>query len=175
MFLIDKRLAHVLVGNIQIDANHQTVSAHLFNMWAVDGLQLFHQVVTHLMGILHQVLLFKDIEHSQCCSTCQMIAAKCCTQLSVNGLEVGANQYATHRESVGNTLGNGDDIGLDTQPLMGKELTRTSVAALYLVAYQRSAITLAGVSQILGKLRCGHLDTANTLYALQNDSTDTTA
>ena len=104
-----------------------------------------------------------------------MVAAKRRSQLSVDGLEVGAYQYTTHGESVGNTLGNGDDIGLDAQPLVGKELTRTTVSALYLVAYQRSTIALAGVCQILCKLRSGHLDAAHALDAFQDDGCHTTA
>ena len=58
---------------------------------------------------------------------------------------------------------------------MGEELTATAIAALYLVAYQRGAITLAGVGQILGKLRRGHLDATDALYALQDDGSDTAA
>ena len=91
--------------------------------------------------------------------------------MTIDGLEVGRYQHGTHGETVGYALGHRDDVGLDAQPLVGEELTATAIAALYLVAYQRGAIALAGVGQILGKLRRGHLDAADALYALQDDGT----
>ena len=101
-----------------------------------------------------------------------MVATKCGAQLSVDGLEIGRYQHGTHREAVGNTLCHGDDIGFDAQPLVGKELTRTTIATLYLVANQRHTEAFAGVGQVLGKLRRRHLNASDTLDALQDDGTD---
>ena len=103
-----------------------------------------------------------------------MVAAECRTQLSIDRLELWRYQHGSHRETIGDTLGHRDDVGLDTQPLMGKELAASSVTALDLVADQHGTVALAGISQALSELWRGHLDAAHTLDALEDDGSDTT-
>ena len=94
--------------------------------------------------------VLEHVEYGQCSSTSQVVATKCGSQLTIDGFEVGTDEYGTHGESVGNTLSHRDDVGLNAQPLVGKELSASSVTALYLVANQRGTKALAGVSQLLG-------------------------
>ena len=175
MLLVYQWLTDVLMRTIQVDTYHQTATPHILYLVTLDLLQLLYQVAAYLACVFHEMFLFENVEYGQRSSTGQVVAAKCSTQLSVYRLEFRRNQYGTHRESVGNTFRYRDDVWLDVQPLMGKELTATAVSALYLVANQRNAKALAGICQILGKLRSCHLDAADALDALQDDGTDTTA
>ena len=102
-----------------------------------------------------------------------MITTKGGAQLSVDGLKLWRNQYSAHGETIGNALGHGDDVRLDAQPLVSKELSASSVAALDLVADQHGTIALTGIGQSLCELRRSHLDTAHTLDALQDDGCNT--
>ena len=122
------------------------------------------------MGILHEVFCLEHVEHGQRSRTSQMVAAKGGTQLSIDGLELWCDQYGSHRESVGDALGHGDDVGTDAQPLVSEELTASSVAALDLVADQDRAVLLAGSGQSLCKLLSREFDAAHTLDALQDHS-----
>ena len=175
MFFVNEGLTNILVRDVQFDAYHQTASAYLFDMWTVNGFELLHQVFTNRMGVLNQVLLFKDVQNSQCSSTGQMVATKGGTQLAVDGLELWTNQDTAHGETVGYALGDGDNVRFDAQPLMGKELTTTSVATLYLVTDKGSAIAFAGVGQVLGEFRRSHLNASYSLDALQYHGGNTAA
>ena len=95
-----------------------------------------------------------------------MIASKGGAQLSIDGLELRTDQHATHRESVGNTLGHSDDIRLDAQPLMGEKLSAAAVATLNLIADQHGSVLLTSGGQTLCKLWGCHLDATHTLDAL---------
>ena len=113
MLLVYQWLSNVFMRTIQVDANHETTISHILYLVAFNLLQLLHQVVAHLTGILHKMFLLKYVEYGQCCSTGQVVATKCSAQLSVNRLEVGRNQHTAHGEAVGNALGHCDDVGLD--------------------------------------------------------------
>ena len=126
------------------------------------------------MGILHQVFCLEHVEHGQRSCTCQMVAAKGGTKLSIDGLELWCDQYGSHRETVGDALGHGDDVGTDAQPLVSEELTASTIAALDLVADQDCAVLLTGSSQSLGELWGREFDAAHTLDALQDHSTHIT-
>ena len=99
-----------------------------------------------------------------------MVAAERGAELSVDGFELGRNEYSAHREAVADAFGYSDDVGAYAEPLVGEEATAASVAALYLVADKHCSVLLAELMQALGKLGCGQLDAANALNALQDDS-----
>ena len=86
--MLDERLTYHLVRHIQFDADHQSTATHLFNMRAADVPDAFHQVVANDARILHQILLFEHVEHSQCCCTSQMITSKGRTKLSIDRLKL---------------------------------------------------------------------------------------
>ena len=171
MLLIDQRLAHILVGDVEIDTDHQSTATNIYDMLLrlLQLLQLGNQVFANLMGILHKIFLFEDVEHGQCCCTGQMIASESGAQLSVDGLELRRDQHAAHRETVGDTLGYRDDVGTNAQPLVGEELTAAAVTTLDLIANQDRTVFLAGSCQALGKLGRSQFDAAHTLNALQGD------
>ena len=73
-------------------------------------LQLGDEIFANLMRILYQVLLLEDIENGESCCTCQMVATKGCTQLTIYRSKLWRNQHATHRETVTDTLGYGDEL-----------------------------------------------------------------
>ena len=110
-------------------------------------LQLGDEIFTNLMRILYQVLLLENIENGESCSTCQMVATESSTQLTIYRSKLRRNQYATHREAIADTLGYGDEIRLDAQPLVSKELTASAITALDFIANQERAVFLAGSLQ----------------------------
>lgn len=118
------------------------------------------------MRIVYKMLALNNVEHGKSSCTCQMVTAKCCAELSVFRFEIRRDKYGTHGEAVTYAFGYGDDVGTYAEPLMREELARTAVAALYLVAYQHGTILAAGCLKSLGKLLCGELYAAHTLYAL---------
>ena len=177
---MDEGLAHVLVGAVEVDAEHEAATAYVGDVvpgCAVSGCgagqraELLHEVVAHLAGVLHQAFFFKHIEHGQCGGAGQMVAAEGGAQLPIDGLELGTYQYASHREAVGDALGHGDDVGTYVEPLVGEELSRAPVATLYLVAYQYRVVLSAELLQPAGKLFGCQLDAADALYALEDDGT----
>ena len=96
------------------------------------------------MRILYQVLLLENIKNSKSCCTCQVVATESCTQLTIYRSKLWRNQHATHRETVTDTLGYGDEVRLDAQPLVSEELTASAITALDFIANQESAVLLAG-------------------------------
>ena len=94
-----------------------------------------------------------------------MVAAERGAQLAIDRLEVWRNQHSAHGETVGYTLGYGDDVGLDVKPLVGKELSAATVSALDFVANENGIVLLAESLQPLGKFLRGQFDAANALNA----------
>ena len=107
-------------------------------------LQLGDEIFANLMRILYQVLLLENIENGESCSTCQMVATESSTQLTIYRSKLRRNQHATHREAIADTLGYGDEIWLDAQPLVSKELTASTITALDFIADEDGAVFLAG-------------------------------
>ena len=59
-----------------------------------------------------------------------MVATEGSTQLTIYRSKLWRNQHATHRETIADTLGYGDEVWLDAQPLVSKELTASAITAL---------------------------------------------
>ena len=137
----------------------------------LEFLQLSDEIFANLMRILHKVLLLEDIENGESGSTCQMVATKGSTQLTIYWSKLWRNQYASHREAITDTLGYGDEIWLDAQPLVSKELTASAITALDFIANQDGAVFLAGCLQALSKLRSYHVATTYALDRLNDTST----
>ena len=135
-------------------------------------LQLGDEIFTNLMRILYQVLLLEYIENGEGCCTCQVVAAEGSTQLTIYRSKLWRNQHATHREAIADTLGYGDEIWLDAQPLVSKELTASAVTALDFIANQESAVFLAGCLQALRKLWSNHVAATYALDRLNDTSAD---
>ena len=110
-------------------------------------LQLGDEIFTNLMRILYQVLLLENIENGESCCTCQVVATESSTQLTIYWSKLWRNQYASHREAITDTLGYGDKVWLDAQPLVSEELTASAITALDFIANQESAVFLAGSLQ----------------------------
>ena len=134
-------------------------------------LQLGNEIFTNLMRILYQVLLLEDIENGESGSTCQVVATESSTQLTIYRSKLWRNQYATHREAIADTLGYGDEVWLDAQPLVSKELTASAITALDFIANQEGAVFLAGCLQALSKLRSYHVATTYALDRLDDAGT----
>ena len=96
------------------------------------------------MRILYQVLLLENIENSESRSTCQVVATEGSSQLTIYRCKLRRNQYATHRETIADTFGYGDEVWLNAQPLVSEELTASAITALDFIANQESAVFLAG-------------------------------
>ncbi len=126
------------------------------------------------MGILHQSFFLEYVKHCQGSGTCQVIATKGSTQLTIFRNEIRRYKHATHGETITDALRHAYQVGTDTQPLMGKELTTSTVSTLYLVAYQHRTILLASGLQSLRKLWGSHVHATDTLNTLKDTSADIT-
>ena len=133
-------------------------------------LQLGDEIFTNLMRILYQVLLLEDIENGESGSTCQMVATEGSTQLTIYRSKLRRNQHATHRETITDTLGYGDEIRLDAQPLVSEELTASAITALDFIADEDGAVFLAGCLQALSKLWSNHVAATYALNRLDDTS-----
>ena len=149
MLLVDELAANFLVRNIEYGTYHQTTATNLCDVAValLQLLQLGDEIFTNLMRILYQVLLLEDIENGESGSTCQVVATKGSTQLTIYRSKLWRNQYTTHRETITDTLGYGDEIRLDAQPLVSEELTASAITALDFIANQEGAVFLAGSLQ----------------------------
>ena len=63
-----------------------------------------------------------------------MVAAKGGAQHAVRSFNFGRDKYSSHGEPIANAFGTSNDVGANVEMLVSKELTRTAIAALYLVA-----------------------------------------
>lgn len=160
--------------HVEVDTYHEATATHLLDvrLLGLKFLQFGYKIFACLMRIVYKMLALHNIEHGKSCCTRQMVTAKCCSELSVFGFEVGRDKYGTHGEAVAYAFGHGDKIGTYAEPLMSKELARTAVTTLYLVAYQHSTVFLACCLKSLGKLLSGELYAAHTLYALNDAGAD---
>ena len=131
-------------------------------------LQLGDEIFANLMCILYQVLLLEYIENGESGSTCQMVATEGSTQLTIYRCKFWRNQHTAHRETIADTLGYGDEIWLDAQPLVSEELTASTITALDFIADEDSAVFLAGCLQTLSKLRSYHVATTYALNRLNS-------
>ena len=134
-------------------------------------LQLGDEIFANLMRILYQVLLLKYIKNCESGSTCQMVATKGCTQLTIYRSKLWRNQYATHRETITDTLGYGDEVWLDAQPLVSEELTASAITTLDFIADEVGTVFLAGSLQTLCELWSYHVATTYALNGLDDTST----
>ena len=101
-----------------------------------------------------------------------MVATEGCTELTIYRCKLRRNQHATHRETITYTLGYGDEVWLDAQPLVSKELTASAITALDFIADEDGAVFLAGCLQSLNKLRSYHVAATYALNSLDDTSTD---
>ena len=161
MLFLDKAGAGLFVWNIQFYANHQSLSTDINNMRKVSCLHLGSQrlddVRTYLACILHKVLVLHNIEYGESSCTSEVVASKCCSQLSVHWLEHWRYEYGTHGIAVAYTLCHSDDVWRKRgvaicQPLMSEEPATSSIAALYLVADKHGAAGGTQLAQALVEL-----------------------
>ena len=170
MLFVDELFADGLLRDIKFNANHQSTTANLQYVGIVEGTNLLHQIVAYFTGIIDQMFRFHDVEHGQSCSASQVVAAEGRTQLSKDGLEVWSNEHSAHRKPISYALGHGNEVGTNTQMLMGKELAAASVTTLNLVAHKHGAIALTENLQLLGKIGFYQSDSTYALDALEHDS-----
>ena len=168
MLIMDKTRANLLVRNVKLYAYHHATSAniHYMTVLLLHFLELTDKIVAHFVRILHKLLLLHNIENGKGSCTSQMITTECGSEHAVYRLKLRRYEHGTHRESIANALGTCYDVGTDAKPLMGKELTATTVTTLYLVADEHGTIFLASSLQALGKLLSSQAYATNTLYAL---------
>lgn len=173
VLLVDELAANFLVRNIEYGSYHQTTATNLCDVTValLQLLQLGDEIFANLMRILYQVLLLEDIENGKSGSTCQVVATKGSTQLTIYRSKLWRNQDATHRETITDTLGYGDEVWFDAQPLVSKELTASAITALDFIADEDGAVFLAGCLQSLSKLRSYHVAATYALDCLNDTST----
>ena len=173
VLLVDELAAHFLVRSVEYGAYHQATATNLCDMAValLQFLQLGDEIFTNLMRILYQVLLLEDIENGESGSTCQVVATEGSSQLTIYRCKLRRNQYTTHRETIADTLGYGDEVWLDAQPLVSEELTASTITALDFIADEESAVFLAGSLQALSKFRSYHVAATYALDRLDDTST----
>ena len=170
MLFVHESRAHLAMGDVEHGTRHESAATHLDDMLRLllQLAQSGEQIFAHLMGIVHQMLLLEDVEHSQGGGTCQMVASEGGAELALHRLEARRDEHARHGEAVAYALGHGDEVGAYAEPLVGKELTAAAVATLYLVADEDGAVAVASLEQTLGKLGCSHIQSAHALDALDD-------
>ena len=175
MLLLDETCAWLLVWYVKFDANHEALSTHIDDMRQIACLHLscesVEEELSDLGGILHEVFLFYDIEHGQCACTSEVVAAEGSAKLSVDRFETWGDEHSAHGESVADALRHSYDVWLHSCMLVGEELARTPVAALYLVEDKDGVVSIAKVAQTLEEGLVGYANAAHTLDALEDDST----
>ncbi len=176
MLLVDEVTAQLFVRNVEHHADHQAAATHFGDMGLglLQLAKLLDEVFAHLMRIVYQVLVLVHVEHGQGGGAAEMVASEGGAQLPVDWFEVGRDEQSAHGIAVGNALGHGDEVGLDAQPLVGKELSAAPVATLYLVSDEYRAVFLAGGGKPLGKLGGGHHASADALDTLQDHGANVT-
>ena len=138
--------------HVKLYAYHHATSAHVDDMavMLLHLLEFANKILAHLMRILYEMLVLHDVEHGESSCASQMVAAERSAEHAIDWFELGRDNHGTHWETIADTLGAGDDVGTNAEPLVGEELATTSVAALYLIADEHRAILLAGCLQTLG-------------------------
>ena len=94
-----------------------------------------------------------------------MVATKGGAELAKGSLEVRCDKYGATGETIGNSLGTGDEVGGYVKMLMGKELTATAVATLDFVADEHSSRFCTSATESLHKFLGGKANTAHSLDA----------
>ena len=71
MLLEDELLTDFLLWDVEHDTNHESASAQLRDMrlTLLQLHELLHEVLAYLMCIVHKMLVFEHVEHSQSSST----------------------------------------------------------------------------------------------------------
>ena len=170
MLAVNKILTQCLVRYVEVDAYHEAAAAHVGDM-LLGGLEFFqfgHEVFACLVCVVDEVFAFYYVEHGQCCGAGHVVAAEGGAQLSVFRFEVGRDEHGAHGKAVADAFGHGDEVGAYAKPLVGEELARTAVAALYLVADEHCAVLLAGCLKPFCEGFVNHLYAAHALYALND-------
>ena len=65
MQFLDQFVAHFLVRDVELDANHQAHTSNLNDVRKILALESVDKVLAHLGSILHKVLAFHNIEHGK--------------------------------------------------------------------------------------------------------------
>ena len=86
------------------------------------------------------MFLLEDFQDGQCCSTCHMVSPEGSAQLAINGLEGGGDEHSSHRESVADAFGHGNQVGTYAQPLVGKELAASAISALDFITDEEGSV-----------------------------------
>ena len=168
MLLVDETVTHVLVRNVEFHTNHQTTSTNIHHVRKMSFLEALDEVVAHFSCVLHKVLAFHHVEHSKSCCTGEVIASEGSAQLSIDRLELWRDEHGSHRETVGNAFGYGDDVGFHIEILMCEKFSASAIAALDFVADENSVVLVADFAKSLQEFWADHADATNTLNALDN-------
>ena len=133
--LVEKQfLAQLRTRSVDLYADHQAASAHLFQ--SADLVQFGQKVVADLGGVFHQSVALDHLQHGDGRRTGQVTAAEGGSQQPRTRLEVGRYEHAADRESVGHAFGRGDQVGADAGGLVGEEAARAAVSRLDFVEHQ---------------------------------------
>ena len=176
MLLLDEACAWLLVWDVKFNANHESLSANVNNVWEVASLHLCCECVNEVLAnvgcILNKFLVLNDVEYSEGASTAEVVAAECCAKLTIDRSELRRNKHTTHWETVADALCHCNHVWLNTEVLMSEELTRTTVTALDLVADENCVVLVAESTNALKEFCTDHADAAYALDALDDDCTD---
>lgn len=123
VLLVKEAVTNFLVRIFELNTNHKALAAELLETRNIHLLKAFHEVLTHLGSILHEVVLLNDIEDGASEGAAEVIATKGSAELTIDWLEHWRNEHACERIAVGNALSYGDDVWLNAIVLVCEELT----------------------------------------------------
>ena len=168
VFVGEQSLAHIFIWNIEFDTYHEPSSTYVNDMRKACLFNLGNQVVASGESIVGEMFALHHLCGGYRCGAGEMVSSEGGAQLSVSGNELWRDEHGSHRESVGDALRHGDDVGAHAEPLMGEEPSAAAVAALYLVTDEHRAMLATSGLQSLHELGRGEFYATNTLYALNN-------
>src|SRR5208337_5664091 len=133
-------------GNLEHEALNQSAAARFTGRGVLRDqfLELLMQVSSNLHDVFEQVFFFNDGQIFEPDAAGQRTAAEGGAVLSGRnrGGEVFLRQERAERQSRGDRLGDGDDVGYHSEALEGEELAGAAEAALDLVENERGLVMI---------------------------------
>ena len=172
-----KRLAdQAAAGPVEHDSHHQPLAAEFDE--AGHALQLGHEAIAQLRaqaaGILHQLVVFHDVDRGEGSPHGQRISAE--GGAVVAGLEDLGSRAMRHdgadRHARAEALGQRHHVRNDARPLMGEPASGAAGSALNLVDHQQPTLLVAKLPHLLQVFHPGRGDPAFALDGLEKDGND---
>ncbi len=166
----------IAAGPVELDADHEPAAADREYAFASlqHALETGEQIVAHARGAIRQPVALQGLEHGLDDPTRQRAAAErgCMGPRPQDPRRYTLGQAGADRETVAQSLGEGNDIGPDGAGLKGAEAPGTAHAGLYLIEHEQPAVAVTECAQPVEIVPGGDVDSALALDRLHQDGGD---